>query len=1166
MGKPGSVTSWRIRTKILLLLLLIFLPAFGAIVASGLNERTEKIRKAENDALLLVQSLAAQQEQIATGTKQMLSTLAQMPDLQRLDVEACNKLFHELHSLYPFYSVILASTPDGEVFSASMPFDPGVNLADRKHIRDATSSLDFSVGEHIVGRLSKVQSLNYTFPVLDANKKLLAIVIAGFKLDAYSRFLSQAKLPEGYAITITDHKGVRLYRLPENVATAPGKPLPDDAYQRISSDADHGLFERTGEDDIERIYAFRQLRFKEDARPYLYMLVGMPKKSILMEANLEMLRNLSVLGVSALLAMGLAWAFGNSFLVRPINRLVTASQRFGKGELSTRTGLPHNPDELGQLAKSFDDMASLLEMRDIERRHAEEALTGAYAEMEGRVEERTAALSSSNAALLVENAERRRVEEELQKLASIVQYSSELVNLSSPDGTMVFLNDAGAGMLGIEPEAVEQTHILQVIPDHLQQKVRTELLPTLAERGTWEGDLQYRNLKTGKLIDVHAITFKIADPNTGVPRFLANVSLDITERKQAEEALRDSEATLKSIFRAAPIGIGLVVDRIIKQANECLCEMVGHSREELIGKSVRVLYATEKDFETAGREKYAQIRESGEGTVETRWRHKDGRVLDVLLSSAVVDPSNPPAGVTLAALDITERKRVAEALKESQLRFRELAELLPETIFEMDLSGRLTFVNRNAIDHFGFTPEDIEKGLNGFEILVREDRARAFANAKRILSGESIGLNEYKVMRKDGSVFPAIIGSTAKFHKGEPAGLRGMIIDMTETKNLEAQLRQAHKMEAIGTLAGGIAHDFNNLLQAIQGYAELLLWDRPEDQEGTRELQQIGRAAKRGAELTLQLLTFSRRVEPKLQPLDLNSIINQVRVLLERTIPKMIRIELRLMGNLHHINADAAQMEQVLMNLAINARDAMRDGGEFLVETTNMSLDDEYCRKHLEVARGEYVLLSVSDTGHGMDKTTLEHIFDPFFTTKEVGKGTGLGLAMVYGIVKNHQGHISCHSNPGEGSTFKIYLPALPHVDTSAEVVARMGDLRGGSETLLLVDDEPAIRNLSEQTLRLFGYTVLLAEDGERALEIYRNGKDRIDLVVLDLIMPGMGGKQCLEKLIEINPHVKVIIATGYSDDQSLVENLGRTARRILAKPYEVAEIVTAIRDVLDEK
>jgi PAS domain S-box-containing protein len=1166
MDKRGIVTSWRIRNKILLLLLLIFIPAFGVIVASGLSERKEKITKAENDALLLVQSLAAQQEQIATGTKQMLSTLAQMPELQRLDVEASSKLFHELHSFYPFYSVILASTPDGDVFSASMPFDAGVNLADRKHIRDAISSLDFSVGEHIVGRLSKVQSLNYTFPVLDANKKLLAIVIAGFKLNEYSRFLSKAKLPEGYAMTITDHKGVRLYRLPENAATAPGKPIPPDSFEIISGDADHGLFERTAEDGIERIYAFRQLRLKEEARPYLYMLVGMPKQAILQEANLEMLSNLSLLGVSALLAMGLAWAFGNSFLVRPINHLVTATQRFGKGELNTRTGLPHNPDELGHLAKSFDDMASLLEMRDIERRHAEEALTKAYAEMERRVEERTAALTTSNAALLVENAERRRVEEELQKLAAIVRFSSELVNLATPDGRMVFLNDAGARMLGIAPEAVEETHIMQVIPDHLQEKVRTVILPILTEQGTWEGDLQYRNLKTGKLIDVHATIFKITDPDTGAPRFLANVSLDITERKQAEDALRESEATLKSIFRAAPIGIGLAVDRILKQANECLCEMVGYSREELIGESVGVLYATQEDFEAAGREKYAQIRERGVGTVETRWKHKDGRVMDVLLSSAAIDLSDLSAGVTLAALDITERKRVAEALQESQLRFRELAELLPETIFEMDLSGRLTFVNRNAFDHFGFTPEDIDRGLNGFEILAAEDRLRAMANTKRILSGEKIGLNEYKVRRKDGSVFPVIIGSTVKLHDGEPAGFRGMIIDVTETKKLEAQLRQAHKMEAIGTLAGGIAHDFNNLLQTIQGFAELLLWDKSKDQEETIKLQQISYAARRGAELTLQLLTFSRRLEPQLQPVDLNGIINQVQVLLERTIPKMIKIELRLMGNLHYINADASQMEQVLMNLAINARDAIREEGELLIETTNVTLDEDFCRKHLEVTRGEYVLLSVSDTGHGMDKTTLEHIFDPFFTTKEVGKGTGLGLAMVYGIVKSHHGHIACHSRPAEGTTFNIYFPAIEHVDTSDEVVMEMDVLRGGNETLLLVDDEAAIRSLSEETLRMFGYTVLLAEDGESALEIYRKEKDRIDLVILDLIMPGMGGKQCLEKLIEINPHIKVVIATGYSEDQSFVENAGKEARRILAKPYDVAQIVTAIRDVLDEK
>ena len=417
--------SWSIRGKLLFLLLIIFLPAFGIIVTSGLSHRRDEIRKAENSALLLVQSLAAQQEQIATSTKVMLSTLAQFHEVRSLNSEACNVLFREMHNRYPFYSVILAVTPDGNVFAASMPFEPGsINLAYRKHIKDAIRTLDFSAGEYIVGRVSNILSFNFTYPVFDDNKNLIAVVIAGFNLNEYARFVSKAKLPEDCAIVITDYKGIRLYRYPVKEETAPGVPIPGDAFKLVSGDSEEGIFEALARDGIDRVYAFKQLRLYENSDPYMYMLVGLGKNQIFHKADIQMLWSLSILGIAAFVGLLAAWIFGNSAFVRPIKHLVTVAKRFGDGELSARTRLSHTSDEVGLLAQSFDEMASLVETRSIEREKAEAALSEAYAELETRVQERTAELSISNANLKSEITERRRTEEALHSALSELETSN----------------------------------------------------------------------------------------------------------------------------------------------------------------------------------------------------------------------------------------------------------------------------------------------------------------------------------------------------------------------------------------------------------------------------------------------------------------------------------------------------------------------------------------------------------------------------------------------------------------------------------------------------------------------------------------------------------------------------------------------------------------------
>jgi signal transduction histidine kinase len=377
------MARWSIRKKLQALLLVVFLPAVAVIVATGLNQRRSEIEEARRNALFMVKSLTAQQEQIASATKTMLTLLAQLPAVRSRDAKECNHLFGEIHRQFPVYSVILAVTPDGNVFAASMPFKPGtINLADRKHVRDAIQTRDFSVGEYIVGRISNVRSLNYTYPVFDTEGSLVAVVIVGFNLDEYARFISKAHPADGAAVAIADWKGVRLFRMPEAPTAGTGTPLPPDVFQLLSGRSQYGSFDRVSQDGVARIYAFGQLRLKEDLPPYMYMLVGIPKDPIMRNANLRLLKNLSILGISAALAVVAAWIFVGHILIDPLSRLVTATRLFGKGAMNVRTGVPHTSDELGQLAHSFDDTISLLEARDAERKKAEEALRVASAETE----------------------------------------------------------------------------------------------------------------------------------------------------------------------------------------------------------------------------------------------------------------------------------------------------------------------------------------------------------------------------------------------------------------------------------------------------------------------------------------------------------------------------------------------------------------------------------------------------------------------------------------------------------------------------------------------------------------------------------------------------------------------------------------------------------------
>ena len=659
----------------------------------------------------------------------------------------------------------------------------------------------------------------------------------------------------------------------------------------------------------------------------------------------------------------------------------------------------------------------------------------------------------------------------------------------------------------------------------------------------------------------------VIDPQTV---YLAGYTIDITERRQSEAALRKNEDLLSSIYRAAPTGIGVVSNRILLTVNDRICEMTGHSRESLIGKSARILYPTDADFEYVGREKYRQILESGTGTLETRWQRKDGRVIDVLMSSTPIDPQNLASGVTFTALDITERKQAEMKLRRSHQTFLTVLDGIDATVYVADMhSYEILFMNKHMIDTFGgdFT------GRICYEAFRRESAPCGHCTNERLLDadGHPTGVCVWETKNPlTGNWY--INHDRAIQWLDEGMARLQIAFDVTLIKEMEQegkrigeQLKQAQKMESVGRLAGGVAHDFNNMLGAILGYAELgLLGLSPTDPiHGT--LKDIQKAAQRSADLTRQLLAFARKqtVTPKV--LDLNETVEGMLNMLGQLIGENIDLAWLPGKDLGPVRIDPSQIEQLLANLCVNARDAIHDTGRISVETSTVAFDENDCATRVGPVPGAYVLLAVSDNGCGMDPEILSHLFEPFFTTKEVGKGTGLGLATVYGMVQQNNGFIDVISQPGQGTTFKIYLPRhAPEAGRTAKMDAAQPDARG-HETILLVEDESMILDISVKILERQGYTVMAAATPGEAIRLAREHAGDIHLLMTDVVMPEMNGRDLAKNLLSLYPNLKRLFMSGYTADIIAHHGVLDEGVQFIQKPFSVQTLAVKVREVLDE-
>ena len=637
--------------------------------------------------------------------------------------------------------------------------------------------------------------------------------------------------------------------------------------------------------------------------------------------------------------------------------------------------------------------------------------------------------------------------------------------------------------------------------------------------------------------------------------------------------LRESEENFRALAEACPYGILIYQNEYWVYVNPAGQDITGYSAEELF--RMKFWEIVDPEHREIARDRGLR-REAGEYVIpsyDLKIRTKNGHARWISLTTTTCTFNGKTAGMLIAA-DITKDRERREELWESEQKYRTIINNIDEGYYEIDLDGSLTFFNESTCRIVGRPAQELH-GLNYREYTGEEDARRLYSIFREVYEtgrpARSIDLGFY---RPDGERRHVEVSATLiRNRSGELMGFRGLVRDITDRKQaeaekakLEAQLMHAHKMEAVGTLAGGIAHDFNNILQAINGYAQILLMNKKPDDPDYERLIHLEKAGERASGLIQQLLTFSRKVEGEHRPISLNEEIRSVRKLLEQTLPKMIDIRLELESGLWFVKADPMHMEQILLNLACNAADAMPGGGRLTVGTKNVVFDEEYCRGHLDATPGQYVLMTVSDTGAGMDPETLKHIFDPFYTTKEAGKGTGLGLASVYGIVKGHGGRIQCYSEPGQGAVFRIYLPATHKtMEACAEKKsAQNAPATGGNECILVVDDEPTVREMAGEMLGHFGYRIFEAESGEHAIEVFRDNPGAIDLVILDLNMPGMGGYKCLQELLSICPEIKVLIASGYATDQHARQALSAGAVSFIGKPYHLREIAQKVRGALD--
>lgn len=763
--------------------------------------------------------------------------------------------------------------------------------------------------------------------------------------------------------------------------------------------------------------------------------------------------------------------------------------------------------------------------------------------------------------------ERRKAAEALERseryFRALIENAADAITVINADGTVRYQSPSVQRILGYKPEERLGKSVLDIVhPDDLPAAMK--LLD-----GLWKNpDSPIHAVMRARRADgswLH-VEFRVRNllADSAVGGLVMNWR-DVTDTVESDRQVKSQEHFFRSLIERSS-DILVVVDgtMVVRYVSPSFTTILGFTADDLLGhRGTQLVHPDDaRKAQELSRALFEKRDEFAATVLRARDKSGNYHVFDVRARNLLGDPLF--GGVIIDARDITEAKRIEEALRESEQRFRKIVETSAEGVGIRDPAGRLTFANERFAQMLGYQVAEMI-GLNVFDIVAPEYRSPMAESAERRKRTGKAEQLELEFLHKTGSRIWTLLSASPLYDaEGNYIGSLGMITDISERRHLEAQLRQSQKIEAVGRLAGGIAHDFNNLLTAIRGHVDLLLADTPVEAQIRADIEEIGKAADRAAGLTQQLLAFSRRQILQPRVIELDTVVTDIESLLRRMISEDIRLLTRLHAGSACVRADRSQLEQVLMNLAVNARDAMPNGGTLTIETSVVNLDEEFVRGNSGSHTGRHVRLCVTDSGAGMDAETLSHVFEPFFTTKELGKGTGLGLATVYGVVKQSEGYIRVESEPRAGTTFEILLPTVEPVSETPRGTVFQPGSAGKGETILVAEDEDAVRALASRILRKRGYNVLEAKNGSEALELARAHRGSIDLLLTDVIMPILGGRELSERLAELRPQTKVLFMSGYTDDALLQRGVSQGDGQFLEKPFSPEGLAAKIREVLE--
>ncbi|MBU5614196.1 response regulator [Geomonas azotofigens] len=989
MFRPSSLS---IRFLLLLIVFVVALPAAGVILYSGIEFRNAMLVEARHETLQLSERIAAEQRNLVVAAEQLMTSLAQLPEVGDRDKAKVEPILRELLKLNPMYGNITISDARGRVWATAVPMNQPLDVSARRFFMAAMASGRLSSGEYIVSRIITKPIFNLGYPLKDKGGRGAGVIGVSINIGNYQHLLQQMNLPPGATFVILDHKGIILARGMDHERYV-GKPYPPAPFRKIQQGPESGTEIRAGLQGDRRIISYWKLRLPGEATPYMYVTAGIPVDTATRQASRALTYGIGLLSSVLLLACGCAILIGKRCIGDRIRVLEDASERLAGGDTEVRIATLVVGGELGSLARTFDAMAEQLRARED-------------------------ALARSEAFL-----------------NTIIQTEPECVKLLDHEGRLQMMNSAGLGMIQADSLAQVQGECMYSLVTPEYREAFIELTRNVFA-GT-PGNLVFEatGLKGGRVwLDTHAVPFR---NDRGEIVALLGITRDITEHRKIEEERRENLLLFESLMRYSPMGIRIFDG----ESGQCI--LLNQATADIAGGDVEAMQA--QNFR-----ELPSWRESG-------------------------------------LLEVAE-----QVLADGAARVR-----------EVDLRTS-----------FG---KDVAMSYSLSRLLIKEKRHLLVVG--RDVSDE----------RRLGQ----------------------------EKKQMEAQILHVQKLESLGVLAGGIAHDFNNILMAIMGNAELALLRLPQESPLRTHLENIEKSSRRAADLAQQMLAYSGKGSFVIEVLDVNAIIREMSHMLEVSISKKAQMRLELAPELPPLEVDATQIRQVIMNLVINASEAIGDrDGVISIRTGSRELAGaDLSRLWLNdrLQEGVYVFFEVADDGCGMDEETLAKIFDPFFTTKFTGRG--LGMAAVLGIVRGHRGTIEVHSAPGRGSLFRVFLPAYP-AKTRPPEGQELGPVPAcGSGTVLLVDDEEAIRSLGREMLESLGYSVLTAEDGFAAVELFRQRKDEVDCVILDLTMPHLDGEQALQLLRSLDPQVQVILSSGFSEQEITERFTGRGLAGFIQKPYRLVDL-----------